>query len=139
MFANKARIVLIALLTLAFATAAQARYSEHQHVSHCRTHFCWQKVHKKRVRLWIQKNHWRYERRHLPAGMKVRLYHLRMCESTNNYRAVNGIYTGAYQYAASTWARAGGHGQAMDASPAEQDVRTAYFYPEHQGEWECAA
>jgi hypothetical protein len=65
------------------------------------------------------------------------LYRLRMCESSGNYRAVNGPHTGAYQYLASTWARAGGHGEAMWAVPAEQDVRTARFWPAHRSEWQC--
>lgn len=77
--------------------------------------------------------------RAVDPGLKARLARLRYCESTNNYRATNGQYTGAYQYAASTWARAGGSGQAMNAPPREQDVRTARFWPTHMGEWQCKA
>ena len=95
----------------------------------CRTHACKARTCKT----------WACQRRVLSGAMKATLRRLRACESTGNYRATNGQYTGAYQYSNSTWARAGGYGRAMDASPAEQDVRTARFYPSHRGEWECQA
>ncbi len=105
----------------------------------CHSHVCWHKIRLKRQRLWVQRHYWRWARAHLSSSTKAVLYRLRMCESTGNYRATNGQYTGAYQYAASTWARAGGHGQAMWASPAEQDVRTARFFFSHRSEWQCRA
>ena len=108
-------------------------------VAICRTDACWHRQHVKRQRRWIKKHYFRWARAHLPAGIRATLYRLRMCESTGNYRATNGQYTGAYQYAASTWARAGGHGEAMNASPAEQDVRTAHFFFSHRSEWQCKA
>lgn len=92
-----------------------------------------------RKRAWREAHYWTLKRRQLSAATLAWLGRLRFCESTNNYRATNGQYTGGYQYADSTWARAGGHGRAMDASPAEQDVRTAWFYPSHRGEWACSA
>lgn len=82
---------------------------------------------------------WGHAWSQVPSGLKARLHRLKMCESTGNYRATNGPYTGAYQYHASTWARAGGSGQAMNAPPREQDVRTARFFPSHASEWECKA
>lgn len=82
---------------------------------------------------------WGYRWSLVDPALKARLHRLKMCESTGNYRAVNGPYTGAYQYHRSTWARAGGSGEAMDAPPREQDTRTAWFFPSHAGEWACKA
>jgi hypothetical protein len=114
----------------------------HAHVAGCHTRKCDRRIHAKRAAHWCRTHPscvWRHRWARIDAGLKARLARLRYCESTNNYRAVNGQYTGAYQYAASTWARAGGSGLAMNAPPREQDVRTAWFFPSHAGEWECRA
>jgi hypothetical protein len=72
------------------------------------------------------------------------LARLRGCETRGlsfpaNYR-FNGVHDGAYQYLPSTWRRTGGQqAEAWMASPAEQDVRTARFFPGHRGEWACQA
>lgn len=82
---------------------------------------------------------WGHAWSQVSPSIKARLRRLKMCESTGNYRAVNGPYNGAYQYHRNTWARAGGTGEAMNASPREQDVRTARFWPSHMSEWACKA
>lgn len=99
----------------------------------CHTHAC---------RARVAEHHWRHLRFKLPPATKVMLARLRACESTGNYRASNGVDWGAYQYAwgpGSAGARAGFRVRPDRASPAEQDVRTARFYPSHRGEWECRA
>lgn len=122
--------VVVAWLTL-FAATAQAA---------CRhSHACWHRVHIKRQHHWCRTHIWECRWHRVDPWLKSALSRLRFCESRHNYRAVNGQYTGAYQYAASTWARAGGHGLAMYAPPREQDVRTAWFWPSHRSEWECKA
>jgi hypothetical protein len=100
----------------------------------CRSRACRERVELKR---------WRRLQRQLSPATKAMLARLRGCETRGlafpaNYR-YRGQYRGAYQYTFSTWARAGGHGDPADASAAEQDVRTARFYPSHRGEWGCAA
>lgn len=87
--------------------------------------------------------------------MRGVLRDLRGCETRGiafpaNYRW-HGHHDGAYQYLLGTWLRTipylptarlrriATHGPAYTASAAEQDVRTAYFYPSHRGEWECKA
>ena len=106
----------------------------------CRTHACWQRVHKVRVANWVRHHYWRHERHHLDAGTKGWLARLRFCESTDNYRTNTGNgYYGAYQYGwgpGSAGERAGFRVRPDLASPAEQDVRTARFYPSHAGEWD---
>ncbi len=87
--------------------------------------------------------HWTHEQRMLSPGMKALLARLRGCETRGipfplNYR-YDGHHDGAYQYDAATWAEAGGRGFAWQASPAEQDVRTARFFPSHRGRWACHA
>ena len=82
----------------------------------------------------------------LSPETKQMLKRLRGCETRgmafpHNYRYV-GHHFGAYQY---TWgpgsagSRAGFKVRPDRASPAEQDVRTARFYPAHRGEWACRA
>lgn len=73
--------------------------------------------------------------------MAATLARLRWCESRGDYHATNGSHWGGYQY---SW---GFHGSAGEragfkvrpdlASPDEQTVRTARFYPSHRGEWAC--
>lgn len=65
-------------------------------------------------------------------------HNLRMCESSNNYRAVspNGLYYGAYQFGQPTWnetARAAGRADLVgmrpsQASPADQDALAQNLY-----------
>lgn len=78
---------------------------------------------------------------------------LRGCETRGmaypaNYRYA-GAHDGAYQYLLGTWLRTiptlpsrrlrriATRGRAFTATPAEQDVRTFFFYPSHRGEWAC--
>lgn len=89
----------------------------------------------------VELKYWERERRRLSHETKKMLARLRGCETRGlryprNYR-YRGNHFGAYQYLDSTWHRAGGtQAHASDASPAEQDVRTARFYPRHRGEWD---
>ena len=55
---------------------------------------------------------------------------LRMCESTNNYKAINktGKYRGAYQFDYKTWNSLGPQGDPAAAAPAEQDLRAKLLY-----------
>lgn len=91
--------------------------------------------------------YWIVAARRLPLSMKQLLARLRGCETRGiaarygpgaDYRW-RGHHDGAYQYDKATWAEAGGSGHAYEASPEEQDVRTARFYPSHRGRWECGA
>lgn len=89
--------------------------------------------------------HWRHLRFKLPANTIAMLARLRGCETRGlpfprNYQANTGNgYSGAYQYTPSTGRRAGFTVAVYLASPAEQDVRTARFYPAHRSEWACRA
>jgi hypothetical protein len=92
---------------------------------------------------WQRTHYWQWQRSLLSPAMKATLRRLRGCETRGipypqNYRW-KGHHRGAYQYTFSTWARAGGSGDPADASPAEQDVRTAWFFPSHRSEWACSA
>jgi hypothetical protein len=87
--------------------------------------------------------YWIARQRAIPDALKARLATLRGCETRGiaypaNYQ-YRGAYRGAYQYDYTTWREAGGSGDPADASPAEQDVRTAAFYPGHEGRWGCKA
>jgi hypothetical protein len=71
------------------------------------------------------------------------LARLRGCETRGlafpaNYRYA-GAHLGAYQYLWSTAQRAGFKRPPNLVTPAEQDVRTASFFPSHRGEWQCQA
>ena len=125
-----ATVALVVALVLLLVSTAEAK---------CRTHACWHRVHVKRQHHWIHSHIWAYRWHHIDSRLKLALARLRFCESRNNYRAVNGQYTGGYQYGPNAAARAGFRGAAMYASPREQDVRTAWFFPAHAGEWECRA
>ncbi|PYS90528.1 MAG: hypothetical protein DMF62_05015, partial [Acidobacteria bacterium] len=57
-------------------------------------------------------------------------YRLRICESTDNLRAVSpqGWYRGLYQFDIRTWEGVGGSGDPIDASREEQDYRAQLLY-----------
>jgi hypothetical protein len=104
---------------------------------------------KLRVRRYRRTHPWEWQRSQLSPGSRAMLNRLGGCETRGlpypeNYRIGPGHpryngHDGRYQYAMSTWHRAGGSGRANWASPAEQDVRTARFYPSHRTEWACSA
>lgn len=99
---------------------------------------------------------WEMREARLSPGIRATLARLRGCETRGiefpqNYRYA-GHHDGAYQYLSSTWQRAqayyarvtgervvGWTSTAYAASPAHQDVVTAYFFPAHRGEWACSA
>lgn len=58
------------------------------------------------------------------------LEYIKLKESTNNYRATNGQYTGAYQQSSGSWAKYGDGSAptAGQASPASQDAAAARQY-----------
>ena len=92
---------------------------------------------------WRRLHYWEWQRSQLSSGTKAMLARLRGCETRGisfpaNYQ-YNGHHDGAYQYDGPTWHEAGGSGYAYQASPAEQDVRTAWFFPGHRGRWACSA
>lgn len=139
------RAVLLAAITSALLVPAVLAQSGHH--STCKTHRCWHRVSVRR-HLAFPKHHperygWGYKRRHLDSPTKAMLFRLRMCESTDDYQATNGSHWGAYQYSwggtGSAGYRAGFRVRPDYASPAEQDVRTAEFYPSHRSEWTCKA
>lgn len=131
----------------------------------CHTHAVCQRVHDRRVNRWVRLHPWQHSRRHLSADTRRMLARLRGCETRGiaypaNYR-YQGAHDGAYQYTASTWDRTAaflprwlrrhaspaivwlrkvdGRARVTYATPSEQDVRTAYFYPSHKDEWACRA
>lgn len=114
----------------------QAREFADQHGG-CRTRSCVRRVDRK---------HWEHLQRLLPTDTKRMLARLRGCETRGipyprNYR-YDGRHRGAYQYSwgpGSAGERAGFRVAPNLASPAEQDVRTARFFPSHRGEWACRA
>lgn len=55
---------------------------------------------------------------------------LRQCESSGNYNIVDasGTYRGAYQFDLPTWRSVGGHGDPIDNTTAEQDLRAQLLY-----------
>lgn len=57
-------------------------------------------------------------------------YRLRMCEATDNPRAISpqGWYRGLYQFDLPTWRSVGGTGDPIDASREEQDYRAQLLY-----------
>ena len=73
----------------------------------------------------VQRRQINEERRETIRPFLSWLRRVRLCESTNNYRAVNpsGLYTGAYQFDDQTWRSVGGQGRAMFAGRLEQDYR----------------
>jgi uncharacterized protein YabE (DUF348 family) len=66
---------------------------------------------------------------------------LAKCESGGNPRAVNPAgYYGLYQFSLSTWARVGGSGNPIDASPEEQLARAQTLYARSgAGQWGCGS
>lgn len=126
--------------------AKHKRHAEHKRRAHhrhrdghtsCRTRACNERIAARK---------WRRLQRKLAPEVKVMLARLRGCETRGiafpqNYRYA-GHHFGAYQYdwgPGSAGARAGFRVRPDLASPAEQDVRTARFYPSHRGEWTCRA
>lgn len=111
----------------------------------CNSKACERRVARKQAR--ARERHWRHLQRMLAPETKRMLERLRGCETRGipfprNYRW-NGHHHGAYQY---SWGTRGSAGERAGftrrpglASPAEQDVRTARFYPGHRGEWACRA
>lgn len=92
---------------------------------------------------WRRVHYWEWQRSKLSSGTRAMLARLRGCETRGyafpaNYQ-LDGHHDGAYQYDWATWHEAGGNGYAYQASPAEQDVRTAWFFPSHRGRWACSA
>lgn len=92
----------------------------------------------------VRRTYWQRESRKLGPAVHGMLARLRGCETRGipfpaNYR-LDGHHDGAYQYDQSTWKEAGGTTTfAYEASPAEQDVVTARFYPGHRSRWDCQA
>jgi peptidoglycan hydrolase-like protein with peptidoglycan-binding domain len=68
-------------------------------------------------------------------------HRLRVCESSDNYRANTGnAHYGAYQFDLPTWRSVGGTGVPSNASPAEQDHRALLLWRMRGWEpWQCAA
>jgi hypothetical protein len=100
----------------------------------CRTATCHARVTAK---------YWQRLQAELQPSVKAMLLRLRSCETRGlrfpaNYRYA-GAHDGAFQYDAATWHQAGGTGRAFQASPAEQNVRTARFFPSHRSQWACSA
>lgn len=112
------------------------------HVHGCRTAACDKRIHEKRRAHWKRTHIWEYRWHHVDPWLKAALSRVRFCESRNNYRASNGSHWGGYQYSwgrGSAGERAGFRVRPDYASPREQDVRTAWFWPSHRGEWQCKA
>jgi hypothetical protein len=149
-------IMLVAVMSTAALSAPMSRAD-----TSCQTRSCNERAHAKNAkackskaclaracrsttcRARVAEKHWRRLQAALPSDAKAMLARLRGCETRgisfpSNYRW-KGHHRGAYQYTFGTWVRAGGRGDPADASPAEQDVRTARFYPAHRGEWACVA
>lgn len=110
----------------------------------CRTHACAKRVCRaSSCRARVRVGYWQRERAKLSAAQVAMLQRLGGCETRGIALAAayrwKGHHRGRYQYDFATWAQAGGSGDPADASPAEQDVRTARFYPSHRGQWACSA
>jgi hypothetical protein len=133
----------VSLVTAAIVVAAAAPHGAKSH-NGCNTQACTARVCQTvSCKTRVQSKKWIKLQRALPASTKAMLARLRGCETRGipfptNYR-YDGHHDGAYQYDGPTWHEAGGWGYAYQASPAEQDVRTAWFYPSHRGRWECVA
>lgn len=126
-----------------FATCLDTRRQAHR--LHVRARALWRWRHR-------YPHLWEIRRNRLDGGIVARLEVLRGCETRgipypHNYRW-DGHHDGAYQYTVSTWQRAqawyplrvvGWTATAYEASPAHQDVVTAFFFPAHAGEWACSA
>lgn len=66
---------------------------------------------------------------------------VRMCEASNNYRAIDpsGTHFGAYQFDQATWNSVKGQGRPDLNTPAEQDYRALYLYRMRGWQpWQCA-
>jgi Transglycosylase-like domain len=132
-------IAVIALLALPATAGAQIAEPQTKHPRHsfngrhagCNTHKCDRrmdkKAHAKTLGRW-----WR-----ATQPYRAWLRSTRMCESGGNYQinTGNGFY-GAYQFDASSWWGAGGHGYAHQAEPMEQDYRaTIWLKLAGRGAW----
>jgi hypothetical protein len=92
-------------------------------------------------RHWKEHHLWEYRWHHVDSGLKGVLFRLGWCESRNDYHATNGSHWGRFQYSwggtgSAGW-RAGFRVRPDLAAPAEQNVRTAKFWPAHRSEWQC--
>lgn len=150
------------VVALAVATVSPAPAQAHRHG--CTTRACDARIlHRDRRASWARRHPWQHYRNELyrrAPWLRGTLARLRGCETRGlryptNYRVgplyprYNG-HDGAYQYDRPTWASTLGYlppplrrratrGPAYMAPPAEQDVRTARFYPTHRGQWACSA
>lgn len=141
---------------LAVASPAPAT-APADHRPGCRTRACDARVlHRERREAWARRHPWQHQRNRIYRArpwLRPTLARLRGCETRGmsypaNYR-LNGHHDGAYQYDVRTWGETfaylprrlqrRAHAPAYAASPAEQDVRTALFYPSHRGRWSCRA
>src|SRR4051794_38915869 len=111
----------------------------------CRSSACSTRAARKlaRRRIAARALYWKRERAKLSPATVAMLDRLASCETRGipRWQAYrwDGHHDGRYQYDEATWAQAGGYGKASDASPAEQDVRTARFFPGHRAQWACRA
>lgn len=124
----------------AHSRLVQMRACQHSPQAHANTVRLTRKLRRAR---WRREHYWEWRREQLSSAQTAMLARLRGCETRglafpSNYRQ-RGHHRGAYQYDFATWGEAGGSGDPADASPAEQDVRTAAFYPSHRGRWACSA
>jgi hypothetical protein len=138
------------LITAAVVTAALTPTAAEAADDPCNSRACHHRVAMRRVhwcgaecRARVARKRWQRLAASLAPETKAMLARLRGCETRGipfpaNYR-FTGAHDGAYQYDKATWGQAGGSGRASSASPAEQDVRTARFYPGHRGQWACRA
>lgn len=137
------KLLLVGVLTIAFAVSASAHTSALTRTDQgCLTKACLKRTcDSQKCKTRVDLKRWKHLQRNLPQEVKAMLARLRGCETRgikfpHNYRW-KGHHRGAYQYDFATWREAGGQGDPADASPPEQDVRTARFYPSHRGRWEC--
>lgn len=145
-------VVVVGMFVGAFVGTSPARPAE-KRATWCTTGACVHKAQRRarrEHRRWVrrqwalpcswsacprpQRRYWRRERAALSDGVRSLLRALRGCESGGNYRTAS-LYRGAYQYDYRTWGEAGGHGDPAAAIAAEQDTRTARFYPGHESRW----
>lgn len=131
-------------LTLAAVLIAGVVPQKHKPHTGCNTKACYIRTCKTECIERVKLKHWKHLQWKLPAETKAMLARLRGCETRGipfpkNYQWA-GHHDGAYQYDGPTWNDAGGEQEhAYLASPAEQDVRTARFFPSHRSQWACSA
>jgi hypothetical protein len=140
-------VIVAAVVAVAHPVAAPV------HQPGCRTRACDARVLRRHRRAaWARRHPWKHERNRIyraAPGLRDELKRLRACESGGRYH-IDGHHDGAYQYDYRTWMETLGYlprrlraratsAPAYAASPPEQDVRTARFYPSHRGRWQCVA